>query len=436
MRKIYIENFGPIKTANIEIRDALVLIGEQASGKSTISKLIYFFKSLRADLFNVIYENTTSDVTQIQQALFKKIWEKFYNFFGSTRHLPDFKIKYHYSDTKFLELSLRNDKSLKPFLSPNFFGNGNTLKEARNLRNAIELTAFELEYIKELDQLINNIFEDHYTPLFIPAGRNVAVTYSDQFKFDFHSDLENQSVMTQSLDIYLMKDFLKRVERLKKRFYRENLKDLISHKIQMGDSVNENLLKIAQDKFEAILKGQYRYNGNEEYIIYNTEENQSVRLGNASSGQQEVIRILQDIFLVLLEQEDVFRVIEEPEAHLYPIAQKHLIEMMALMLNATKSQLIITTHSPYILSIFNNLLFASRVVKTNEAVKPEVNAVIDESMWLDSTKVQAYTLKGGNCQSILNPETGLIGENYLDDISEELGDDFDQLYHLHGQAFK
>ena len=46
MQKIIIKNFGPVKDAEIEIKKVLVLIGEQASGKSTIAKLIYFFKSL------------------------------------------------------------------------------------------------------------------------------------------------------------------------------------------------------------------------------------------------------------------------------------------------------------------------------------------------------------------------------------------------------
>ncbi len=433
MQRIYIENFGPIKTADIELKDALLFIGEQASGKSTISKLIYFFKSLRADLLSVIYENTTSNEKEIQELLFKKITEKFYNFFGPTSHFPDFKVKYHYSDTKFVELILHHDKKLELHLSPNFFGNSSILKEAKNLRNAIELTAFELEYIKKLAQLINNIFEDHRAPLFIPAGRNVIVTYSALFDNNFYNNLISTDL---GVDAYLMADFLKRVQRLKKQFQVENLKDLIAHKLELGYSVNEHVLKIAQDKFEAILKGQYRYRDFGELLVYDTEKNQAVRLNDASSGQQEAIRILQDIFLVLLEQEDVFRVIEEPEAHLYPMAQKHLIEMMALMLNGTNSQLIITTHSPYILSIFNNLLFASRIAKMNESVKPEVNAVIDESMWLNPTKCQAYALQGGNCVSILNPATGLIGENYLDDISVELGADFDELYHLHGRAFK
>jgi len=52
MQKIVIKNFGAIPDAEIEIKNILILIGEQASGKSTIAKLIYFFKSIRDELFN------------------------------------------------------------------------------------------------------------------------------------------------------------------------------------------------------------------------------------------------------------------------------------------------------------------------------------------------------------------------------------------------
>ncbi|MEM7657450.1 MAG: AAA family ATPase, partial [Bacteroidota bacterium] len=45
MQKIIVRNFGPIREAEVEIKPLTVLIGEQASGKSTIAKLVYFFKS-------------------------------------------------------------------------------------------------------------------------------------------------------------------------------------------------------------------------------------------------------------------------------------------------------------------------------------------------------------------------------------------------------
>ena len=50
MQKIEIKNFGPIKELKLEIKDFMLFIGPQASGKSTIAKTIFFFKSLSDDL--------------------------------------------------------------------------------------------------------------------------------------------------------------------------------------------------------------------------------------------------------------------------------------------------------------------------------------------------------------------------------------------------
>ncbi len=63
MQKIIIKNFRQIPYAEIEIKKLLLLIGEQASGKSTLAKLIYFFKSLKEDYFNLVYENAIFNKT-------------------------------------------------------------------------------------------------------------------------------------------------------------------------------------------------------------------------------------------------------------------------------------------------------------------------------------------------------------------------------------
>ncbi|MFM7369400.1 MAG: AAA family ATPase, partial [Sphaerospermopsis kisseleviana] len=81
MQKIIIKNFGAIEYAEIEVRKVLVLIGEQASGKSTIAKLIYFFKSLRDDLFSQIYQDAEkANFDKLRDIMFP-VREKFYDFF-------------------------------------------------------------------------------------------------------------------------------------------------------------------------------------------------------------------------------------------------------------------------------------------------------------------------------------------------------------------
>lgn len=67
------------------------------------------------------------------------------------------------------------------------------------------------------------------------------------------------------------------------------------------------------------------------------------------------------IFSFILEKTSVFLVLEEPEAHLFPEAQKYIVELIALLCNSTGSSSFITTHSSYILTSINLLMHAFMV---------------------------------------------------------------------------
>lgn len=124
MQKIAIKNFGPITEAEIELRKSIVLIGEQASGKSTVAKLVYYFKSLREDLFNKIYNESFNDdfAFDYTKYLIFPLREKFYDFFGSTHHMKNSQITFYYSleENKFLTLTLNPNKELFSEFNPGF----------------------------------------------------------------------------------------------------------------------------------------------------------------------------------------------------------------------------------------------------------------------------------------------------------------------------
>jgi predicted ATPase len=468
MQKIVIKNFGPIEDADIDIKKILVLIGEQASGKSTIAKLIYFFQSLRDDLFKQIFDAQTEKFSPLTDLIYL-IRNKFYDFFGSTLHLSDFTITYYFNDTKSIALSLDNRKKLhindKKFLNRDFETSANQIKKilfnGLTSNNISEQLAFEqskLKYAQRLSKLVNELFEcDYNNSLYVIDGRNTTISYSSLFENYFFSDLQDKILRQSQLDENgkfnkktdeqtanetLMLKFIERTLKLKDTFKKfGNFEGLIDSYADSKDDTR-NLTKI-KNKIEEIIKGRYVIDNWGEKIITNNETGDYVFLSNASSGQKESIRILQDIFMVVLENSKALRIIEEPEAHLFPVAQKHIIELLALMVKQNEyNQLIITTHSPYILSVFNNLLFAERVVAKNKTLEKEVAAVIDKDLWLNAADFAAYSLNNramGSeqkyCESIVNTDSGLIAQNYLDTVSEMLGGEFNKLYSIHAKTF-
>ena len=74
---LIVRNFGPIKDADLEIKRIMLFIGSQASGKSTITKLIAIFREIR---FVLEDKKSTKDFS----AFFKQ-----YNLNSYFKNIPD-----------------------------------------------------------------------------------------------------------------------------------------------------------------------------------------------------------------------------------------------------------------------------------------------------------------------------------------------------------
>ncbi|MEH2941881.1 AAA family ATPase [Lachnospiraceae bacterium KK002] len=59
---------------------------------------------------------------------------------------------------------------------------------------------------------------------------------------------------------------------------------------------------------------------------------------------------MNQLYILMLKKEEAFVIVEEPEAHLYPSLQHKLVEFIAYFANINHSSVLITTHSPYILT--------------------------------------------------------------------------------------
>ena len=63
MLRLQVENFSCIGKADLEIGQITILIGPQASGKSVLSKLAYFFVELVSDQYTEILEQRSFETT-------------------------------------------------------------------------------------------------------------------------------------------------------------------------------------------------------------------------------------------------------------------------------------------------------------------------------------------------------------------------------------
>ena len=188
--------------------------------------------------------------------------------------------------------------------------------------------------------------------------------------------------------------------------------------------------------------------------MFKAEDGRMLPLPILSSGTQELLPLLNVLERLATEQEDrrafflsseaarsATRVIEarelvyveEPEANVFPSTQDDLVRLFAWLSSNDNWAFdwVITTHSPYILSSFNNLLQAWQVgVASSDVTKKEVAALIDERYWIDPKDFKAYSIHDGRLESIMDEETHLINGEYLDAVSNEIGSQFDELLRI------
>lgn len=446
MQKIIIKNFGPVKNAEIEITPLLVLIGEQATGKSTIAKLIYFFKSLSDDFLRRVFIlqdfNIKNDISY-QKILIDIIQKKFFEFFGSTSRMNDFTIIYHYNEERNITLSLDSDKDLVISFNEDFFEKQLLIELNQNNRAIVD---FRQELEKEGFSTNNNIFEalqktvinaytriintifcnTHNDSLYIVAGRNATVGYSNFYEGMLAANLQKKlgefrESKSQFVDETLMLEFLQHVSDMRKLL---NKSGDFEGVIKDAPKDKRCILTLANSLIQKVIRGNYSSGIDEKIII--DEGEQAVFLRNASSGQQEAIRILQDAFIAINSDNNVFRIIEEPEAHIFPEAQMYMLELLAMLLNnKEENQMIITTHSPYVLSVINNLMYAYKVGQDNPEKAGEI---VNKHSWLAKEKVNAYMLTAANgAERIIDDELGMIKAERIDEVSRTLNEDYDKL---------
>ena len=99
-QQLTIHQFGPITNIKLDLNDILVFIGSQASGKSTVSKAIFFFKSLKDDLYRYYLDCYNQNKFDNAISRFcKLVNQKFTRIYGVTLlQSPNTKLTYIYSD--------------------------------------------------------------------------------------------------------------------------------------------------------------------------------------------------------------------------------------------------------------------------------------------------------------------------------------------------
>ena len=436
MHKLTIHNLGPLDECEINCGQFMVLTGEQASGKSTIAKAVYYFRTVKDDIFEILKEkfldkfnppsvpvqnDKNKPLIKILRDILRK---KFIRTFGyQVSELREgMRVSYRYTDEYSVTVRLINAKSsgrkmLHVEMSKPFTDFVNEYDKRSLILDYATMMKFQFSQIQAE---INNAFNDAYEIIYIPSGRSMLTLFSNSIRFypifalgvntqDSSADYCTQKYMEKQSDI--------------KREFSGGLEGIIDYHIT-GSKIPQSW-ETAQKLIHRVLCGKYKVENGEERIIL--DDGKYVNISFASSGQQDTLWVTNLLFYYLVSSNPAMFIIEEPESHLFPSSQKYITELISLVCNQGHSVLV-TTHSPYVLGTLNNLLYASSFSKNRK--KNKAAKIIPPSLWIDYGKFQAWFVKGGKIEDCMSEELKQIKNELIDSISEVINDDYDKLFEL------
>ena len=426
MHRLIINKLGPIDHCELDCRKFMTFTGFQASGKSTIAKAIFFFRTIKDDIFSIAENNAINSSSNISNPnlvnqLIDFLREKFLRVFGSSWAMDmSMCIEYRYTENISVKISLKENKQ---YPTPNFIwvDLSDSLRSFLNNNGSIlSATALGVPETQKnhFSKLLYDIFDDEYHVVYIPAGRSMLTMLSQQLNYIYATMKDTQKRM---LD-YCTQDYIERILRLKSE-YTDGYAGIVAYN-QNDHKISKEQFDILLDFIKKILKGTYRYNDGEERIYYN--DSQYVKMNFASSGQQESVWILNLIFYYIVRNEPVLFIIEEPESNLFPESQKYITELISLATHHNHS-IVLTTHSPYVLGTLNNLLYAHQLDST---VHQMATKIIPMDFWIDHKDFYAWFLKYGRIEDCMDDEIHLIKNEMIDEISMIINSDFDKMLEL------
>lgn len=427
--EIFVNGFGPISEAKIDLnKNFQIFIGEQASGKSTICKVVYFCQKVRDYTLEFLMDSaqfTQNHRNEYFNIYLKYLTKQFMGCFGKTTHMQKFNIAYYF-DIKWIKISLNKDGYVR-------FSFDNELREeiSNLIDEAAEMFLGKLSSTtisimdnitvvgvmqRHLYERLTFVFQNDADIIYVPAGRSLLATMSEQL----------QDVSVGELDL-TMQEFVKLIRTTKNKFGTK-IPEMIQDYIKtVKGQINNAATDQAYALIKNILKADYASENDGEKIYF--DEYHWVKLMYSSSGQQEALWILMLAFSIILERKKTFIIIEEPEAHLFPKAQKNMVSLISLMVNADNSKAVITTHSPYILTSTNILLYSEKVESTHLS---EGKPVVPKNLRIPYKSFNAY--KVGNprknekyMESLLDEASHMISTDYIDEVSSITNSELNRL---------
>lgn len=418
MEKLKVKNFGAIgagleeNDGFIEIGKMNLFLGEQGSGKSTITKLLSTFFWLEKALLRGDFsdEELTYEVFVTKYLA----WQTIETYIHDNSELEFIGTKYRFS-LKDRTFSVYKMNESAAYRRPKIA----YISSERNLCSSIPRA-------DKISGLLHNLaltvedFQDaseHIGSVNLPIG-TFSYRYDKNTKRKFISNKNDWEIQLyeaasgiQSLTpLFLITEYYSnpslQFSNAKISALSSEQKSLIRDSFESCRQKNNVSLESFSDFTALVLKSAGIMNIEE--TAKNIETQQFIEFEDLISG------IVNSCFV---------NIVEEPEQNLYPNSQKALMEFLVKSTQRPGNRLVFTTHSPYILGTVNNCLYAGNLMKKGL----DVSSIVDSEHCLTSADVRAYFIEDGKITSAFDSELGQINHDLIDGCSRDINEVYEKL---------
>jgi len=394
MKRLIIKNIGPLKEVDIALSKINLIIGPQSTGKSCILKIASFC---------AWFENEIELGFHNQVNLTKEIIDEhlidFYNLDGYINESSSF--SYH---TKTMEFSF----SFKNNSSKFEWGEGRwEHKRSKTAyivaeRNVLSVVPNWYELNFPNNSILNFLKEFQNARNYL-KGRNALPILNMDVKYNY----DKQS----GTDKILLKDG----------------KELNLQNVSSGLQSLVPLFVFIDYITDGVFKSDMRSVKDQEiskHLFYQLKKEHPVGKESTDYALMEIVNLFMNY-----DHSDIY--LEEPEENLFPETQIDLVNWLAEILNGERNHtLFIATHSPYIMSAFNNLIQAGDIIEESPEKKAEVEKIIGGNRAIKYDDVAAFAIANGSVHSIKDDELRLMSPSELDTVSDDISNIFNQLLEL------
>jgi AAA ATPase domain len=181
----------------------------------------------------------------------------------------------------------------------------------------------------------------------------------------------------------------------------------------LSDPKIKKYMQFAQILEQDILAGSVDFSTPEpdprREILFQPSQDVTLEIPIASSMVKELSSLV--LYLRHLARPGELLIIDEPEMNLHPAAQVKIIEFLAMLVNAGLNVLI-TTHSTYVVDHLINLMEAYKHDKQDEII--EMFLLEQKESFIAQDKISVYQIEGGKVEDILDSDGDIHWKTFSD----------------------